>query len=103
MNLRGAIQSAEDPGRGIRRKRRNTPLQGKYLAKSGHSSTAVAIDFIARTNPEMLVALLTKKPPAPSLKARLGHRSKASAPRRPRPARGRMSGLARASAAASAA
>jgi hypothetical protein len=31
---------------------------------------------------------LAKKPPAPSLKARLGHRSKASAPRRPRPATG---------------
>ena len=29
---------------------------------------------------------LAKKPPAPSLKARLGHRSKASSPRRPRPA-----------------
>ena len=39
-----------------------------------------------QTPRERLVALLAKKPPAPSLKARLGHRSKASAPRRPRSA-----------------
>ena len=41
-----------------------------------------------QTPRERLVALLTKKPPAPSLKTRLGHRSKASAPRRPPPATG---------------